>query len=80
MFTSGSAHTPRLFWAKYDGYCYANGCEIMAGERIGYDENDKLCCEDCLSEDSPQPLPTPSRTKTPKPCKQCHLAHVGDCF
>ena len=80
LFSSGGVWQPRLFFAKYDGECASCDSVIYAGERIGYDENNKICCEECLSGDSPQPLPEPTRTKRQKVCPECHLAHAGACF
>jgi hypothetical protein len=41
----------RLFPAQYDGMC-ADGSdcfgEFEAGDMIGYDNNDELCCQACL--------------------------------
>ena len=42
----------RLFPARFGGLCNDGGeCdgEFEAGDMIGYDENDDLCCRACLS-------------------------------
>ena len=80
LFASGSARGPRLFFARYDGTCNECGNEFEAGERIGYDSDDEICCEDCLSGDSPTRAPAPSRVKAMKVCQDCLMVHAGSCF
>lgn len=38
----------KLFAAKFDGRCDADGCRIEAGDQVGYaDGYDKPLCESC---------------------------------
>jgi hypothetical protein len=41
----------KLFPARYDGECSRCDSAFYEDDMIGYDDEDELCCEDCLAED-----------------------------
>jgi hypothetical protein len=62
----------RLFEARYDGRCDANGCRIEAGDMIGYaDGYDKPLCKHCWREEMKPPDPI---------CPDCFTIHAGECL
>lgn len=40
-----------IFRASFPGECTACCNEFDEGDFIGYDEDDDICCEECLEED-----------------------------
>lgn len=41
----------RIFQASFPGECARCFKEIEECDSIGYDEDDEICCEECLEED-----------------------------
>lgn len=67
---------PNTFAAKYPGICATCGDRFRESDLIGYDADDEISCNDCLTGQSAQPR----RAQPTDPCPDCNLEHAGECF
>lgn len=59
------------FHARYEGRCPSCSEHIEIGDRIGYDDDDRVLCVECLGDVSRRSLGLP-----PDPvCPTCWLVH-----